>query len=97
LNVAGVERHLDPQLFYRVRDFEQHRGKHVVVLGGSNSALDWELNLVGVAESVTLLHRSEWGLELTKHQINVDMSSYETSAPGIYAGDDICHYPDKKN
>jgi len=59
LNVAGVERHLDPQLFYRLRDFEQHRGKHVVVLGGGNSTLDWVLNLVGVAESVTRLHRSD--------------------------------------
>ena len=24
------------------------------------------------------------------------MSSYEASAPGIYVGGDICHYPDKK-
>jgi len=169
LNVPGVEPLVDQQVFYRVRDPEAHRGKNVVVLGGGDSALDWALNLVDVAESVTLLHRSdkfkaapasvekmralcddyrmqfligqvaaletadgalsqvrvtgsdgvtrrleldhllvffglhprlgpiaEWGLTLTKHQVDVDMSTYETNVPGIYAIGDICHYPGKK-
>ena len=34
-------------------------GKRVVVVGGGDSALDWVLNLVDVAESVTLVHRRE--------------------------------------
>jgi thioredoxin reductase (NADPH) len=42
-----------------VRDPEQHRGKNIVILGGGDSALDWALNLQGVADSVTLIHRSE--------------------------------------
>ncbi|MDR3418535.1 MAG: NAD(P)/FAD-dependent oxidoreductase [Nevskia sp.] len=59
LQVPGVERHVDRDVFYKVRDPEIHRGKHVVVLGGGDSALDWALSLHGKAESVVLIHRSE--------------------------------------
>lgn len=170
LSVPGVAPLVDRQVFYRVRDPEAHRGKHLVVLGGGDSALDWALNLIEVAESVTLIHRSEkfkaapasvqkmrdlcedlrmqflvgqvtgvetdaggtlrqlrviaadgvtrrleldhllvffglhprlgpiadWGLALHKQQIAVDMSTFETNVPGIYAIGDICHYPGKK-
>ncbi|MDE2150444.1 MAG: NAD(P)/FAD-dependent oxidoreductase [Gammaproteobacteria bacterium] len=170
LNVAGVAAHVDRDVFYRVRDPQAHQGKNVVVLGGGDSALDWALNLVGIADSVTLIHRSDkfraqtasvrkmqelcndyqmqflvgqitgieeradgslaqvrvtggdgvtrrldldqllvffglhpklgpiadWGLALHKHQIKVDMSTFETTTPGIYAIGDICAYPGKK-
>ena len=56
--------------------------------------LDLDQLLVFFGSHLKLGSITEWGLELTKHQINVDMSSFETSAPGIYAGGDICHYPD---
>lgn len=59
LQVPGVERHVDKDVFYKVRDPEIHRGKHIVVLGGGDSALDWALNLHDKAASVVLIHRSE--------------------------------------
>ncbi len=59
LQIPGVAEHVDRDVFYKVRDPEQHRGKNVVVLGGGDSALDWALNLHGKAESVVLIHRSE--------------------------------------
>ncbi len=59
LQIPGVAEHVDRDVFYKVRDPEQHRGKNVVVLGGGDSALDWALNLHGKAESVALIHRSE--------------------------------------
>ena len=59
LKVPGVEAYIDQQVFYRVKEPTQHHGKHVVVLGGGDSALDWTLNLVGKAESVVLIHRSD--------------------------------------
>ena len=171
LQVPGIEPHIDRDVFYKVRDPELHRGKHVVVLGGGDSALDWALNLHGKAESVVLIHRSEkfkaapasvarmqalceqmemqfiagsviglreeaasgalreiqvlgadgvtrrleldqllvffglhpklgpvaeWGLNLHKHQIEVDTEKYETTVPGIYAVGDISWYPGKK-
>ena len=59
LHVPGVERHVDKDVFYKVRDPEIHRGKHIVVLGGGDSALDWALNLHDKAASMVLIHRSE--------------------------------------
>ncbi|MEX3978725.1 NAD(P)/FAD-dependent oxidoreductase [Paraburkholderia sp. EG287A] len=59
LKLNGIERYRDTQLFYRVRDLERYRDKDVVVCGGGDSALDWALQLVDVAQSVILLHRRE--------------------------------------
>jgi thioredoxin reductase (NADPH) len=47
------------QLAYRVRDPQLHAGKHIVILGGGDSALDWALNLQSIAASVTLIHRRD--------------------------------------
>jgi thioredoxin reductase (NADPH) len=44
---------------YVVGDKSEFDGKRVVVVGGGDSALDWTLNLLGTAESVTLVHRRE--------------------------------------
>lgn len=57
LKVDGVDRYLDEQIFYRVRDPKAHHGKDLVVLGGGDSALDWTLALVEEANSMTLIHR----------------------------------------
>jgi thioredoxin reductase (NADPH) len=59
LKLAGIDRFLDSQLFYRVRDAEAFRGRRVVVAGGGDSALDWAIALAGTAASVTLVHRRE--------------------------------------
>jgi thioredoxin reductase (NADPH) len=39
---------------------------------------------------------AEWGLNLNKHQIEVDTERFETSTPGIYAVGDINFYAGKK-
>ncbi len=44
---------------YFIRNTEIYRDKHVVIAGGGDSALDWTLFLSGIAERVTLVHRSE--------------------------------------
>ncbi len=59
LKVEGIEQFEGSQLFYRVKDPEMFRGKNLVVCGGGDSALDWALKLVDIAESVILLHRRE--------------------------------------
>ncbi|NLC22964.1 NAD(P)/FAD-dependent oxidoreductase [Oxalobacter vibrioformis] len=59
LKLNGIEQFEGSQLFYRVKDPEAFRGKNIVVCGGGDSALDWALSLVDVAESVVLLHRRE--------------------------------------
>ena len=42
---------------YLVPDPEAHRGEHVVIVGGGDSALDWALQLQPIARSVTVVHR----------------------------------------
>ncbi len=59
LRVAGSDDLIETSVFYRIRDRENHRDKHIAVLGGGDSALDWALEMQGIAASVTLIHRSQ--------------------------------------
>ena len=42
---------------YYVRRKEDFRGKRVVIAGGGDSAVDWALNLRGIAASIQVVHR----------------------------------------
>jgi thioredoxin reductase (NADPH) len=55
--IAGIEAYEGSGVHYAVRRMETFRGKHLVIAGGGDSALDWTLNLQPVAASVTLVHR----------------------------------------
>ncbi len=44
-------------------------GKHVVIVGGGDSAFDWALALADIAKSVTLVHRRD---KFRAHQATVD-------------------------
>src|SRR5437867_196686 len=46
-------------LYFAVRQKEDFRGKHLLVIGGGDSALDWALGLVGYATEITLIHRRD--------------------------------------
>lgn len=73
-NIADFEDH---GVDYIIRDPEKYRGKHVVIAGGGDSALDWSIMLSEVAGRVTLVHRRtsfrgaldsvEKVMELAKH------------------------------
>ena len=171
VRVPGIEVYEGSQLFYRVRNPEQHAGRDVVVLGGGDSALDWAIQLAPTVKSLTLVNRTErfraaqatvdklyaleeagkakvmmatlsafaesdgklnqltfvqrdeaktevnvpvddvlvffglspklgpvenWGLELERKLITINLASFETSVPGIYAIGDINTYEGKK-
>lgn len=57
MRLKGIEAFEDRQLHYRVRDPKAFYDRHVVILGGGDSALDWTLELCGKAASMTLVHR----------------------------------------
>lgn len=57
--IPGIEAFEGESVFYAVKKREQFRGKHLVIAGGGDSALDWTLNLAPIAASVTLVHRRD--------------------------------------
>lgn len=48
----------EKSLHYKVRDPKPFAGRHLVIAGGGDSALDWTLQLVDTAASLVLVHRS---------------------------------------
>jgi ferredoxin/flavodoxin---NADP+ reductase len=46
-------------LVYFVRALETMRDEDVLIVGGGDSAVDWALNLEGIARSITLIHRRD--------------------------------------
>jgi len=57
--LAGIEVFEGASVFYAVRRMEDFRDKHVLIVGGGDSALDWTLSLQPLAKSLTLLHRRD--------------------------------------
>ncbi len=58
LDQLGDVSHLEEKcIFYAVKKVETFKDKHVVIVGGGDSALDWTVGLIDVAKSVTLVHR----------------------------------------
>jgi len=55
--LAGIEAFEDRSVFYLVRRRDDFRGRRVVIAGGGDSAVDWALSLVDVAERVMVVHR----------------------------------------
>lgn len=46
-------------IYYSVQRKQDFAEKHVIVMGGGDSAADWMLELQGVAASLTMVHRSD--------------------------------------
>jgi thioredoxin reductase (NADPH) len=53
-NIEALE---GKSIFYAVKNVADFTGKHVVIVGGGDSALDWSVGLLKSAASVTLVHR----------------------------------------
>ena len=56
-------------IYYHIKNINSLLHKDVVILGGGDSAVDWALSLIGIAKSITLVHRRH---EFRAHQNNVD-------------------------
>jgi len=57
--IKEVEKYEGTGVHYAVRQMEKFRGKHILIVGGGDSALDWFLNLQPIARDITLLHRRD--------------------------------------
>ncbi len=67
--IPGIDAYEGSSVFYAVRKMETFRGRHVLVVGGGDSALDWALNLQKVADRVTLMHRRD-AFRAAPHSVN---------------------------
>jgi len=68
-----------------VPDPTVYEGKHIVVVGGGDSALDWALMLEHVGKSVTIVHRRD---EFRGHQHSVQL--LRTSSVQILTEAQVC-------
>jgi len=59
LELEGAARYELTNLYYTVNSIQQFKGKHVLISGGGNSAVDWAIELAEVAAKVTVVHRKE--------------------------------------
>ena len=55
--LKGIEGYEGRHVIYRITRVEALRGRRIVVAGGGDSAVDWTLALLDVAERVMLVHR----------------------------------------
>ena len=55
-------------LHYLVGEKSEFEDKHVVIVGGGDSACDWTVNLLGTARSIALVHRRE---QFRAHEVTV--------------------------
>ncbi|HYP20310.1 MAG TPA: NAD(P)/FAD-dependent oxidoreductase [Chloroflexia bacterium] len=57
LNAPGVTGLEGQAVYYFVKEKAAFAGKDLLIVGGGDSAVDWALNLQGVAKSITVIHR----------------------------------------
>jgi thioredoxin reductase len=81
LEIEGANRYEVTNLHYTVQELEPFRGKHVLISGGGDSAVDWANELEPIAASVTVVHRRE---QFGGHEKNISRmkaSSVEVHVP----------------
>jgi thioredoxin reductase len=59
IGVALEEAYFGKGIHYGVRDKSAFAGKTIAIVGGGDSAFDWALNLMDVAEDITIIHRRD--------------------------------------
>lgn len=57
--LADIADYEGKSIFYAVRKMEQFRGRHLLIAGGGDSALDWTINLQPLAASLSLIHHRD--------------------------------------
>lgn len=83
LNVKNSEQFEGINLHYYVKDMNQFKDEHVVILGGGDSAVDWAMMLEPIAKKVTLVHRRN---QFRAHEHSIEQlkkSSVEIITPFV--------------
>lgn len=77
---------------YIVANPEKYRGKHVVIAGGGDSAVDWAQELLPIAASITLVHRTA---RFRAHEKNI--SALRNSGARIITNTEIMEFRGDSN
>ena len=59
IGVALEDDYFGKGIHYGVKDKSAFAGKSIAIVGGGDSAFDWALNLLDVADEITLIHRRD--------------------------------------
>ncbi len=59
LDRQGIDKFEGKGVYYVVRGKNYFKGKDVVIVGGGDSAFDWAINLLDVAGSISIVHRTD--------------------------------------
>jgi ferredoxin/flavodoxin---NADP+ reductase len=92
LDVPGLRELEGRGVHYFAKRVEDFRDRHVVIVGGGDSAVDWAVTLEPVASQVTLIHRSKFRAhEATVRQL--EESTVDINYPGceivsVHEGED---------
>ncbi|MDX6665431.1 MAG: ferredoxin/flavodoxin---NADP+ reductase, partial [Solirubrobacteraceae bacterium] len=65
---------------YLVRNKDDFNGKRVVIVGGGDSAFDWVMNLLDIAEHITLVHRRDG---FRAHEVTVSQVKHAAEGPHV--------------
>jgi len=65
---------------YLVSNKDAFNGKRVVIVGGGDSAFDWVMNLLDVAEHITLVHRRDG---FRAHELTVSQVEHAAQGPHV--------------
>ncbi|MFQ5910492.1 MAG: NAD(P)/FAD-dependent oxidoreductase [Thermoplasmata archaeon] len=77
LGVPGEEEFAEKGVYYRIRNKEMFMGKHVLFIGGGDTALEMAISLVDVADRVYLAHRKNVFRAMETNVEAVEKSSIE--------------------
>lgn len=92
IEAPGVRELEGKGVHYFAKRVEDFRDRHVVIVGGGDSAVDWAVTLEPIAAKVTLIHRSKFRAheatveELHRSSVDLRFPGYETTA--AHAGED---------
>jgi thioredoxin reductase (NADPH) len=59
LEAKGGSEYEGKGVYYFVKDKGVFKGKNLLIVGGGDSAVDWALNIQGIARKITLVHRRD--------------------------------------
>lgn len=59
LDKPGIEEFEGKGIYYFVNEKKVFKDQNILIVGGGDSAVDWSLNLLDTAKTITLVHRSD--------------------------------------